>query len=386
MIDDPRLKPFKIFWLVGENSGDLHAAQLMKKINDTLPYATHVGIGGKLMQNEGLRTLFPFEKFSIMGFVEVLAHLSFIFKVERTIKQLFKKEKPDLAILVDYPGLNLRVAFYADEARIPVLYYICPQFWAWKHKRVYKLRESVRHVAAILPFEKELLDIHNVTATYVGHPIAEEVHYELDRGQFARFYGLDPGKKWLGFFPGSRNTEIQRLLPIYLETIKHFDPDEYEFLFSKARSVSHQNYLETIALSKVKMVKVIDGYNYEMMKYCDFLVLKSGTTTLEAAYIGTPMLIVYKASALSYLIGKQLVRVKYIGLPNLILDKALLPELVQDDVNPTEIKKQIEMHLSNPQLYNHIRRELEKIRAILSEKRASDETMKIVRKLLKIDA
>lgn len=378
-------KSYRIFWLVGESSGDLHASFVMRRMNESIANLTHIGIGGNLMQKEGLTPLYPFERFAVMGFVEVLSHLLFFWKVENRIKRLFRDERPDLAILVDYPGMNLRIAFQADENRIPVLYYICPQFWAWKHKRVYKLRENTRHVACILPFEKELLDIHNVTSTFVGHPIAEEVKFELDRESFARFFGLDPGKKWIGFFPGSRNIELARLIPIYLETIRMMDTNEFEFLFSKARSVSHHKYLDLIEENQNKKATIIDGYNYEMMKYCDFLVLKSGTSTLEAAYIGTPMLIVYKASGLSYLIGKQLVRVSRIGLPNIILEQDLLPEYVQDQVTPQSIKEMILSYINNPEKSNRTRAELTKLKALLSDKVASKEMVQITKKLLKID-
>ncbi|MDZ4182322.1 MAG: lipid-A-disaccharide synthase, partial [Candidatus Cloacimonadaceae bacterium] len=297
-------KTYTIFWLVGESSGDLHAELVMKSINEAMPGTRHVGIGGPRMQQLGLVPLFPFNRFAVMGFVEVIKHLLFFMGVERRIKQLFNKEKPDLAILVDYPGLNLRIANLADNHRIPVLYFICPQFWAWKHERVYKLKASVRQTACILPFEKELLDIHNVHSTYVGHPIAEEVRFELDRQSFAAFYGLDASKRWIGFFPGSRNDEIRRMLPVFLETAKRFEGQGYQTLFSKSRSVNHGLYMATLEQAGARGIHLVDGYTYEMMKYCDLLICTSGTVTLEAAFIGTPAIITYKASPLSYMIGR----------------------------------------------------------------------------------
>lgn len=335
------------------------------------------------MQKEGLNIIFPFDRFAVMGFVEVLKHISFFMKVEHEIAKRLKKEKPDLAILVDYPGLNLRIANIADDLKIPILYFICPQFWAWKHKRVFQLKERIRHVACILPFEKELLDIHNVTSTYVGHPIAEEVEYQLDRLSFARFFGLDPEKKWIGFFPGSRNGELERMLPIYLESTKQLDKN-YQFLFSKARSVSHSRFMATIESSTAQNINVIDGYNYEMMKYCDFLVLTSGTVTLEAAFIGTPMVIAYKSSYISYQIGKRLVRVDNIGLPNIILRNTVVPELIQDEVTPHNITSVINEYMSNPVLYRKAQEELLKIKALLGEKKASIQMLKIIKEMLKI--
>ncbi|MDD4309569.1 MAG: lipid-A-disaccharide synthase [Candidatus Cloacimonetes bacterium] len=377
---------YKIFWLVGESSGDLHAALVMDAINARFPNLTHIGIGGPRMQKHGLKPLIPFERFAVMGFVEVIRHLAFFIDVQRQIRKLFTENKPDLAILVDYPGLNLRIAHLADEYRIPVLYFICPQFWAWKHERVYKLKASTRHVACILPFEHEMLEIHNVTSSYVGHPIAEEISFQLDRDAFARFYGLNPHKKWIGFFPGSRNNEIAKMLPVYLEASKLWKDDNYEMLFSKARSVNHRNYMSLLGDAKSSEVKLIDGNNYEMMKYSELLVCTSGTVTLEAAYIGTPLVICYKASPISYLIGRFFVRIKRIGLPNIVLDADILPELVQSEMTAENIYRKAEAILTDAEHNKSIRQELYKLRGMLSDKRPSQEIPKIVASLLKTHA
>ncbi len=379
------MKQYRIFWLAGENSGDLHASLVMRKLNQSVPYIRHYGIGGKRMQAEGLEPLFPFERFSLMGFAEVIRHLGFFYKVEARLKQSFVKDKPDLAILVDYPGLNLRVARYADDARVPVLYFICPQFWAWKHKRVYKLKFNTRHVACILPFEKELLDIHNVTGSFVGHPIAEEIKLDLDRAAFANFFGLDTNKRWLGFLPGSRMAEIERMLPVFLESIAHFDPSAYEFLVSKAQSIDHRKFMQIVHHAGSARIRIIDGYNYEMMKYCDFMISTSGTATLETAYLGTPLMIAYKTSLLSYWIARRLVRVKRIGLPNIILEKDIVPELLQDQVTPLHISRTALEILSDPEAYSRMRQELNSIKSLLGSISTSGEMVRLIRRMLKID-
>lgn len=373
----------KIFWLVGEDSADLHASLVLKSLKEQMPELEHVGIGGPRMQALGLKPLFPFSRFAVMGFVEVLKHVFFFWKVEQTLKRYLNKEKPDLAILVDYPGLNLRIANIADHARVPVLYFICPQFWAWKHERVFKLKQRVRHVACILPFEKEMLEIHTINCTYVGHPISEEIQIELDRVSFAAFYHLDPQKEWLGFMPGSRNSEIQRMLPIFLETTKLFDSERYEFLFSKSRGVEHQLYMGILDAHKGPKIHIIDGYNYEMMKHSKFMISTSGTATLECAFIGTPVLIGYKANPISYQIGKRLIRVKRIGLPNIVLDQDLLPELVQQDLNPQKIHSVVSGILADDKRLEYIRFELSKLRGMLSSPKPSVEMPKLIRELLK---
>jgi len=373
-----------IFWLAGENSGDLHASLVMHKLNKEIPYLRHIGIGGSYMRAEGLEQILPFERFAVMGFIEVIKHLLFFISVELRIKKIFRKEKPDLVVLVDYPGLNLRIAKMADDMAIDVLYYIVPQFWAWKHNRVHQLRAHTRQVACILPFELDLLNIHNIKATYVGHPIAEEINYQHDRNSFAQFFGLNPHKIWLGFFPGSRNNEVEKLLPVYLQTVGRLDSDKYQFLFSKAHTVSHKLYMSIIDSYPMSKPFIIDGFNYEMMKFCEFLTIKSGTTTLEAAYIGTPALIVYITNKFSYLIGKHFVKIDKIGLPNIILEMKVLPELIQDEVTPDNIALNISFFLNTPDLYNDVKKELRKIHNLLGDRVASKETMKIIREMLKI--
>lgn len=374
------MKEITIFWLAGESSGDLHCELVMKALAVDGKRYRHIGIGGPKMQAQGLNPLFPFQRFAVMGFVEVIKHLAFFIKVQQRIRKLFEKEKPDLVILADYPGLNMRVAHIADEYRIPVLYYICPQFWAWKHERVFKLKANVRHTACILPFEKDLLDIHNVTSTYVGHPIAEEIAIKLDRLSFARFFGLDESKKWLGFFPGSRDGEIRKMLPEFLKAASAW-PD-HEILLSKSKNVNHSMFMTMLEGHGLSNLHIVDGYNYEMMKYCGALVCTSGTVTLEASYIGTPCVICYKANPVSYLIGRYFVRISRIGLPNIILDRDVLPELVQSQMNAAMINDRLRDILPGGFKREMVLKELYKLRAMLSDKKPSQEVPRIIGHLL----
>jgi len=374
------MKPKTIFWLVGENSGDLHAELVLAALQKQRPDLIHTGIGGPRMQKHGLKPLYPFERFAVMGFVEVLKHLPFFLRVQKDIKDNFAANKPDLVILVDYPGLNMRIARLASLQGIPVLYFICPQFWAWKQERVHQLRRFTSLVACILPFETPLLASHGVKSQYVGHPIAEEIKLDLDRDSFAKKYGLDPKKKWLGFFPGSRNNEIAKMLPVFLEAAKKWGNQSYELLFSQAANLDKSNYNRI--LSGFPVSKLITGNNYEMMRYCDLLVCTSGTVTLESAFLGTPLLICYKASLISYLIGRFFVRINRIGLPNIILNKDLLPELIQHDMNPETIFERGNQILCKDELNRKIRNELQQLQSILSDKRSSIEMPKLILELL----
>lgn len=369
-----------IFWIAGENSGDLHASYVIEALNQSTYNYQHTGIGGYQMQTKGLKALFPFNRFNVMGFTEVIKHLSFFRDVEKKIRKIFETQKPDLVVLVDYPGLNLRIAKMAYDFNIPVFYYISPQFWAWKHHRVKQLSDYTKKVACILPFEPELLHIHRVEAEYVGHPIVEEIKIDISKEDFYKNFNLDPQKKVISFFPGSRLNEVEKLLPIYLNTIKLMNQDQYQFMISRASTIKESTFYELVNrhFNDISKLKIVSSNNYEMMKHSDFLVLKSGTSTLEAAYIGTPFVICYKANPLSYLIGKNIVKIKYIGLPNILLDQALIPELIQQDVNPKNIKSHIEKALNNTNLYESQKKEMEQIKKILGNKTASTECAKLI--------
>jgi len=374
-----------VFWIAGENSGDLHASYVMKQLNQSGYDFNHCGIGGYHMQSNGLKALFPFNRFNVMGFFEVIKHLKFFAKVEKEIKNHFIKNKPDLLILVDYPGLNLRMAKIASEMDIPVFYYISPQFWAWKHHRVKQLAEYTQKVACILPFEPDLLHIHQVDAEYVGHPIIEEISIKCDKQQFGKMMNLNPDKKWISFFPGSRKDEVEKLLPIYLKTISLMNKNHYEFMISRASTIRERDFMDLLNRNcdDLNQIKIVSSNNYEMMKHSDFSVIKSGTSTLEAAYIGTPYLICYKANPISYWIGKKIVKIKYIGLPNILMNRILVPEFIQNDVNPQKLKQKIESTLDNETLYQMTKDNLSEIQQVLGKKSASKQTARLILDLLR---
>ena len=372
----------KIFWIAGENSGDLHTSKVISQLNRNNKNITHFGIGGENMQKAGLIPIFPFERFSVMGFSEVIKHLFFFLKVEIKIKKIFKTNPPDLVVLTDYPGLNMRIAKMAHKFKIKVLYFICPQFWAWKHKRIFQLKKYTDYVAFILPFEEKYFKKENVKSSFVGHPISEEIEIRLIRKDFAKEYNLNLNKKWLGFLPGSRDTEIKKMLPEYIKSISFFDVEKYEFLVSKAVTVSDKLFRQTIENSENQNIKIIKNHNYEMMKYCDFLVVTSGTATLETAYLGTPFLIVYKTSKISYELGKRFIKIRRIGLPNIVLDKDIIPELIQDKANGKSIYNKTLEIINSKEKYDKISEELKELHEILGIKSSSKEVAKIIENLL----
>jgi lipid-A-disaccharide synthase len=368
----------RVFWIAGENSGDLHASLVIREMLKRHPEIEHYGIGGLCMEEAGFKPLVPFDRFAVMGFVEVAKHLPFFLNMEKKIEDWFKEEPPSLVVLVDYPGFNMRIAQKAALFGIPVLYYICPQFWAWKSHRVENLRLYTKHVASILPFEIKLLKNAGVTCSYVGHPIAEEIKITQSKEEFAQKYKLDPSKKWLGFFPGSRVNEVKRLLPVFMQTMDLYLSQKYEFLVSKAFSVPDSVFEQVLSSYPTVKPHMIKGDTYSMMKHCDFLSITSGTATLEAAYIGTPFLIVYIAQRVSYELGKRFVKIKRIGLPNIILNRDLAPELIQDDANPQNIRNNIDKILGNQEKYESFAEALSQIHDILGKKSASKNTADII--------
>ena len=375
------MKNKKIFWIAGENSGDLHASIVLKELNKQYSNIENFGIGGEKMKSHGFRAIYPFERFSVMGFFEVIKHLAFFAGVEKHIKNIFQNKPPDLVILIDYPGLNMRIAKLAKSYNIPVLYFIVPQFWACKYKRIFKLQKYTDHIAYILPFEGKHFNKHNIDASFVGHPISEEININLSKEKFAQKYDLDLNKKWLGFLPGSRNAELKKMLPEFINAIEKFDSNKYEFLISQASSVSKKLFQKVLNNTN-KSIKIIEEMNYEMMKHCDFLTVTSGTATIETAYLGTPLIIVYKTSNSSYQIGKRFMKIDKIGLPNIVIEKDIVPELIQQDVNGKNIHTKITDILSDKSKYNKIINELKALHDILGSKTPSTEVSAIIGKMI----
>jgi lipid-A-disaccharide synthase len=317
-----------------------------------------------------------------MGFVEVIKHLSFFRKVENEITKWLMTNKPDLVVLVDYPGLNLRIAKIAHALKIKVFYYISPQVWAWKKGRVKQLKKYCNHVACILPFEEYYLQSRGVHSSYVGNPIVEELRADLSKEEFAEKFELDLNKIWIAFLPGSRDMEVKKLLPEYLHAAKVFEDDSIQFLFSLAPSVSRKDYMKIVQASGFKEARIIYDDNYNMLKHCYASCVTSGTATLEAGLLGNPLLIVYKTSFLSYFLGSKVVKLDYIGLPNLIMGEGIIPELIQENARGFNIYRGLQEYINHPDYYRQKKEQLVALHEVLGDKLASVETAKLIKELL----
>ena len=325
----------KFYFIAGEDSGDLHTANLIKALKDLTPEVQARGVGGDHMVSEGLELVAHIRDINFMGFWEVITHLGIIRQLFKTVKADLQNWKPDAVVLVDYPGFNLRLLPFIKELGIPVFYYISPQLWAWKKGRVKKIKKWVDRMFVILPFEQEFYAKEGLSVDFVGHPLMDAVGI----GEGRSMKELPQENLTIALLPGSRKQEIRTMLPVMLQMIKRF-PAHY--VIAGAPSQTEAFYHEIIGDSSVELVM---NQTYEVLKKADAALVTSGTATLETALFGVPEVVCYKGSWLSYQIGKRLVNVKFISLVNLILDRPAVVELIQDDFHPDRLASELKQLL-----------------------------------------
>lgn len=307
--------------MVGEASGDLHAANLVKQLNQNKDFNI-IGMGGQYLQDAGVTIKHDYRKVNFMGFVDVFKNLRTILKKLSEVKQDVLKEKPTAVLLVDYPGFNLRLAKFCKENQIKVIYYISPQIWAWKQSRVELIRKYVDKMITILPFEKEFYKKFNVDVEYVGHPLLDAIQqHQYNTDFISTLNHKAKGKKIIALLPGSRKAEIIAKLPLMLELAKRHDNDYY-FVIAAAPNSNRELY------NRVPL-DIYYGETYNILKTAFAAIVTSGTATLETALHKVPQVVCYKTSFINYEIGKRVARVNYISLVNLILNKPSVTELIQ---------------------------------------------------------
>lgn len=315
--------------IAGEASGDLHGSGLIRELYKLRPDLYFFGIGGDRMRQAGTELLYHIHEMSTLGFWDVIKRFAFFRTVYRRLVETIETERPDLLILIDYPGLNLRLAKEAKARGIKVFYYIAPQVWAWGSARIKKMASLVDKLAVILPFEEPLFRNAGLDAQFVGHPLLEIVGSNVDRSAFFEQHRLDQNKKLIGLLPGSRVLEVKRLLPEMVNSFAEFSQEypSVQAVVSKADTVPLNIYRKI--LQNHVPVKLLENSTYEIMKNSDLLLVASGTATLESALFHTPMIIVYKVDPLTYLIGKQLIKIDSIGLVNVIAGRQIVSEFIQ---------------------------------------------------------
>jgi lipid-A-disaccharide synthase len=359
----------KFYIVAGEASGDLHGAHLIQEIKKTCPQATFRCWGGDKMQKEGATLVKHISELAFMGFVEVLFNLRTIFKNLRLCKQDILHYRPDALLLIDYPGFNLRIATWAKANGIKVHYYISPQIWAWKQSRVHKIKASIDHMYVILPFEKEFYKRFDYEVEYVGNPlvdvIQEHFHAARTKEVFFSENKLDPNKKIIALLPGSRKQEIRVKLPIMLDAMNN--GSNYQLVVAGAPSLEKSFYSPFIR----ENVQIVYGQTYDLLHFAEAAIVTSGTATLETAIIGCPQVVCYKGSFFSYLIARMLIKVNYISLVNLIMNKELVKELIQQDCNATRIKEELDALLNNQSNRERLLSEYKELKILLGQGGAS---------------
>lgn len=340
----------RIIIVAGEASGDAHAGRMIKALKSRCPDIDVSGIGGDALRQAGAEIFTDFKDLAVMGLVEVLKRYRQIKKIFKQLCERLRRERPDLLILVDYPGFNLKLAKQAHKLGIPVLYYISPKVWAWRPGRVKTIRRYVDHMAVLFPFEQSLYQDAGVPVTCVGHPLVEAVHSSLTASEAKQKLDIDPAHRVLGLFPGSRRSEVENLLPVMLqaaEKIKQRHVD-LEVVLPLAPGLD-MAFLKPLLKQSDLDIKVVSGDFYDVIRSCDVIVAASGTVTLEIALMGVPHLITYRVAPMSYRILKRLVKIPYVGLCNIVTGENRVMELLQDEVTVENLDRQLTRLLTNPQ-------------------------------------
>jgi len=352
----------KYYIISGEASGDLHGSNLIKELKKRDVAADIRCWGGDKMQAAGATLVKHYKELAFMGFLEVIKNLGTILKNIRFCKDDILQYKPTALILIDYPGFNLRIAKWAKEQEIPVIYYISPQVWAWKENRVKLIKNCVDKMLVILPFEKDFYKKWNYEVEYVGHPLVEVVDDFLN-SELQTTNHKSQTTNIIALLPGSRQQEILKKLPIMLEVAKHFP--EYQFVVAKAPGLDESFYAEL--LNPYSNVSSVVNKTYELLVQSKAALVTSGTATLETALFAVPEVICYKGSAFSYEIAKRLIKIKFIGLVNLIMDKEVVKELIQDELTVENLKRELNLLLTDVKKQAQLKSDYSALKNLLSK-------------------
>ena len=366
----------KYYIIAGEASGDLHGSNLVASLRAQDRDAKIRAWGGEKMRRNGANVVKNYHDLAFMGFVEVLMNLRTILKNFSFCKKDITDFNPDAIVLIDYPGFNLKVAKWAHKKGYKVFYYISPQVWAWKRRRVYKIQKVVDKMLCILPFEKKFYDSYNVDCQFVGHPLLDEIAKvnPVDKNKFYKANRLNPKKEIIAMLPGSRKQEVSRMLTVMLDVVKQFP--NYQFVIACAPSLP-VSYYKGIIGEKAN-VRLVVNRTYQLLQLSSAAMVTSGTATLETALFDVPEVVCYKANKISYIIARQLAKVRFISLVNLIMDREVVKELIQNDLTANNVTNELRSLLASSKRQKKLLEDYEELKAVLGNAGASDKAAEVI--------
>lgn len=369
----------RVLIIAGEASGDLHGAKLAKILRQKRNGLKILGIGGDKMKDAGVDIIFHVRDLGVVGIIEVLYHLKAIRDAFGTVRKLIETGGIDIVILIDYPDFNLRMARMAKGRDIPVVYYISPQIWAWRGGRIKKIAMLVDKMIVILPFEEKIYRDAGVDCEFVGHPLLDDIETSFNKAEFCAKHGIDPDRPIIGLMPGSRRGEIRFILPIMMDSamiISRKIPD-VEFILPVAPTIEDEEIRDIIRRWPID-IKILRGQSNDVIRSSDAMMIASGTSTLQAAILGKPMVIIYSVSFITYLIGRLLVRVRHLGLVNLVAGEGIVPEFIQYRAKPEIISETIIELLNNQKKRDDMIKGLSLVRSKIGAPGASHRAAEIV--------
>lgn len=358
----------KIMFSAGEASGDTHGASVAKALREIYPSVEMFGMGGNLMDEAGVRIVYDIKNLGVIGLVEIVKSLPKFFKLRTYLKRIMMKERPDVLVCIDYPGFNMKLAEVAHQLGIPVLYYIAPTIWAWHSSRGKTIKKYVTKVASIFPFEAEAYSKYNCDVEFVGHPLVDIVHPTMTVDESMTYFNARAEAKRVLLMPGSRKQEVLSLLDVMLESGEKLlqSHEDVQFFLPRAHTIDRSE-LETFIKERRVPVTITEDHTYDLMQICDVCLAASGTATLETAMMELPTILLYKVSPITYGIGKMVVNLSHVGLPNIIAGKEVIPELLQSDVSADNIVEHMLPLLDDLKENEHMRQELRTVRDKLGE-------------------
>jgi len=367
-----------VLLVAGEASGDVHGSDLVTALKQLAPTVEVFGVGGPALRAAGMQTLVDSEAIAGMGLIEARDKIGALIRTYRQLKHILQTNPPNLLVLIDFPEFNLRLAKVAKQAGVPVFYYISPQVWAWRKRRVYTIAKRVDRLAAVFPFEPAFYATHGCTVDFVGHPLVDRVYPSRSREDTLRHHGLDPQRRTIALLPGSRSQEVRLLLEPMLGAVALLG-DTYQFVLAAAETLKAEDLRELVTHTPVQ---VVQGDTYNLVHASDLVLVASGTATLETALLERPMVIMYRLAPLTYTLARLLVRVPFIGMPNLIAERRVVPELIQNEVTPARIATEATRLLTDAQAYSVAQEGLREVRHRLGDGGAAKRAAALVVEIL----